>query len=118
MANYKDLKPGDEVWIKEPRHIYARVVGPRPGDAALPPEEQTWGVEILPGTQYLPPDYFELVHPPPDPNAPLKYMSKEWVAEFDAFNDSASRYLADSSDKAAMAASLESLKKLGFVKPR
>jgi hypothetical protein len=118
VANYKDLKPGDEVWIKEPSHIYARVIGPREGDAELPPEERMWRVEILPRTQYLPPDHFELVHPPKDPNAPHKYMSKEWVEELDAFHDSATRYAADNSDKTSMTASLESLRKLGFIKPK
>ena len=118
MANYKDLNPGDEVWIKHPSHIYAKVVGPRPGDAELPPEQQTWRVEILARTQYLPPDDFELVHPPKDPKAPHKYMSKEWVEELDAFHDSATRYLANNGDQAAMTASLESLRKLGFVTPK
>lgn len=118
MADYKDLRPGDEVWIKEPSHIYARLVGPRLGDKDLIPEEQLWRVEIMPCTQYLMPADFELVHPPPDPNAPHKYMSKEWLEELAAFHDLATRYLANNADKAAMKASVESLRKLGFVKPK
>ncbi len=117
MANHKDLKKGEEVWIRRPSHIYAKVIGPRPGDASLPPEEQTWMLEILPCTQYLRPEDFELVDPPKDPNAPHKHMSKEWVHELEIFNDSATRYLANQNDKAAMHASLESLRKLGFVRP-
>jgi hypothetical protein len=117
VANHKDLKSGDEVWIKEPSHIYAKVVGPRPGDARLPAEEQMWRVEILPVTQYLHPDHFELVHPPKDANAPHRHMSREWVEELGAFHESASRYLADG-NKEAMNAAMESLRKLGFVKPR
>lgn len=118
MANYKDLKPGVEVWIKEPKNIYAKVVGPRPGDADLPPEDQTWQVTILSSTQYLPPDHLELANPPKDPNAPHQYMSKEWMRELAAFNDSAARYLADNSDTAAMRESIESLRKLGFIKQK
>lgn len=117
MANWKDLKSGDEVWIKEPSNIFAKVIGPRPGDHGLPPEKQMWKLEVLPTFQYLPPDRFELVHPPKDPNAPRKYMSKEWVKELSLFGESASRYLADNSDRDAMKAAIESLRKLGYVKP-
>jgi hypothetical protein len=116
MATFKDLKSGDEVWIKKPSNIYGKVIGPRPGDAGLPPEEQLWTVEVLPYTQYLHPEHFELVHPPKDPNEPHEYTSKEWAEEFSIFNAAASRYLADNNDKAAMIEANEALRKLGFVK--
>src|SRR5574340_329656 len=116
VANQEDFKPGDLVWIKNPHnYVHAKVIGLRPGAGSLP-EDQLWELEVLPRKLYLRADDFEPVHPPKDPNAPLKYMSREWVEQLAAFNDSAARYLADNNDKAAMKAALESLIKLGYVK--
>lgn len=118
MANCEDLRPGDEVWIKEPTHIYGKVVGPRPGDATLPRDKQAWMVQILPRIQYLPPDRFELVDRPKDPNAPHDYPSKEWFDELAASYDSGTRWLANNSDTKAMNEFVESLRKLGFITPK
>jgi len=118
VAHYKDVKIGDEVWIKEPSHIYAKVTGVRQGDAELPLEERRWKIEIRPSTQFLLPGDFELIHPPTDPDAPHKYLSKEWTEELAAFRDSATRYLANNADETAMTRTQESLRKLGFIKPK
>jgi hypothetical protein len=67
VANPEQLQKGVEVWIKRPAHVYANVIGPRAGDAGLPPEKVNYKVRILPSIQYLPPEDLELVDPPKDP---------------------------------------------------
>jgi hypothetical protein len=118
VAKAEDLKEGVEVWIKEPAHIYAEVIGPRPGDAGLPPEEVNYMVRIQPNVQYLPAAALELSNPPKDPNAPLKRFSQEWLEELKRCRELAERSLANPSDKKLISEALESMKKLGWVVPR
>src|SRR5437879_896823 len=115
MAKSDQLRKGLEVWIKRPEHIYAEVIGPRPGDAGLPAEQVSYKVRILPSIQYLPPEDLELVDPPKDPNLRLEYMSREWTQELGHCNELLRRALANQNDKNLAEEVAESLAKLGFL---
>jgi hypothetical protein len=117
VAKPEELKKGVEVWIKNPAHIYAEVIGPRRGDGGLPPKEVTYKVRILPAIQYLPSEGLELVHPPKDPKARLEYMSSDWVKELRNLNDVAARFLANNDANLATQVN-ESMAKLGFLAQR
>jgi HSP20 family molecular chaperone IbpA len=52
MPNTQPLKPGQEVFLKRPLQIYARVIGPCEGDWGLPDGQAPYAVELLPLEQY------------------------------------------------------------------
>jgi HSP20 family molecular chaperone IbpA len=52
MPNTQPLKPGQEVFLKRPIQIYAKVIGPCDGDWGLPEGEAPYAVELLPLAQF------------------------------------------------------------------
>jgi hypothetical protein len=118
MAKPEQLKKGVEVSIKRPSHIHAEVLGPRPGDAGLPPEQVTYKVRILPLIQYLPPEDLELVDPSKEPNARLEYMSRDWTQELAHCNGLMQRFLENQNDKNLSNEVSQSLTRLGFFVAR
>jgi len=52
MLNSQPLKPGQEVFLKRPIQIYARVIGPCEGDWGLPDGEAPYAVELMPLAQF------------------------------------------------------------------
>jgi len=60
MFNAQPFQPGQEVFLKRPIQIYARVIGPCDGDWGLPDGQAPYTVELLPLEQYYLPEDLEL----------------------------------------------------------
>ena len=52
MSNIEPLKEGQEVFLKRPGQIYAKVIRPLQEDLGLPPEQVRHAVQILPLEQF------------------------------------------------------------------
>jgi HSP20 family molecular chaperone IbpA len=67
MPNTQPLKPGQEVFLKRPMQIYARVIGPCEGDWGLPNGQAPYAVELLPLEQYYLTEELEISERPQQP---------------------------------------------------
>jgi HSP20 family molecular chaperone IbpA len=76
MPNIEPLKEGQEVFLRRPIQIYAKVIGPHEGDLGLPEEQVRYAVQLLPLEQYYLPGDLEPSQRPqpagsqPDPVTP------------------------------------------------
>jgi HSP20 family protein len=76
MSTFEPLQPGQEVFLKRPIQVYAKVIRPLQEDSGLPPEQVRYAVQILPLEQFYPADDLEptqrthLVSPPMAPATP------------------------------------------------
>jgi HSP20 family protein len=52
MWNIEPLKAGQEVFLRRPEQIYAKVIGPLECDLGLPEEQVRYAVQLLPLEQY------------------------------------------------------------------
>ena len=105
MAKHEDLKKGVWVRVMQPHALDGMVLGPLPADAELPPEEQSYIVAIMPSKQY---HSLELIDPPKLPQAPVVEQLREHAEAFQS----------NPNNPAVAAQLIESLKRLGFLKPK
>ncbi len=69
MSNNQPLHPGQQVFLKRPVQIYAKVIGPRADDWGLPQEQVYYAVQLMPLEQYYLPEDLELANQPPNMTA-------------------------------------------------
>ena len=101
MAKHEDLKKGVWVRVMQPHALDGMVLGPLPADAELPPEEQSYVVAIMPSKQYHRRSSLELIDPP-----------------MEQLREHAEAFQSNPNDPAVAAQLMESLKRLGFLKPK
>ena len=87
MWKIEPLKKGQEVFLKRPVQIFAKVIGPREGDVGLPDEQVHYAVQLIPLEQYYLPEDLELAQQPQPRKSRVDYMSPEWIEELAHFNE-------------------------------
>jgi HSP20 family molecular chaperone IbpA len=80
MSNSQPLQEGQQVFLKRPVQIYAKVIGPRANDWGLPQEQVYYAVQLMPLEQYYLPEDLELA------NQSL-YMTPENATDNARFNE-------------------------------
>jgi hypothetical protein len=108
MAKHEDLKNGVWVRVIQPHALDGMVLGPLPADAELPPEEQSYIVAIMPSRQYHRQSSLELIDTPKLRHTPVVEQLREHAEAFQS----------NPNDPALAAQLIESLKHLGFLKPK
>jgi len=108
MAKHEDLKNGVWVRVIQPHALDGMVLGPLPADAELPPEEQSYIVAIMPSKQYHRHSSLEVIDTPKLPQTPVMEQLREHAEAFQS----------NPNDPALAAQLIESLKRLGFLKPK
>jgi len=64
MSNNQPLQEGQQVFLKRPVQIFAKVIGPRANDWGLPQEQVYYAVQLMPLEQYYLPEDLELANQP------------------------------------------------------
>jgi hypothetical protein len=108
MAKQEDLKDGVWVRVTQPHPLDGMVLGPLPDDAELPAEEQSYIVAIMPSRQYHKQSSLELIETPKVRQSPV----------MEQFREHAEAFQSNPKDPALAAQLIESLKRLGFLKPK
>jgi hypothetical protein len=108
MAKHEDLKPGVWVRVMQPHASNGMVQGPLPADADLPPEEQSYIVAIMPSRQFHRQSSLELIDAPEIPKTSAVEQLREHAEAFQS----------NPTDPALGMQLIESLKRLGFLKPK
>jgi hypothetical protein len=108
MAKHEDLKNGVWVRVLQPHAMDGMVQGPLPAHTDLPPEERSYIVAIMPNRQTHRQSSLELIDPPVLPQSPVMQQLMQ-VAE---------AFQSNPNDPALAAQLIESLKRLGFLKPK
>lgn len=80
MSNNQPLHPGQQVFLKRPVQIYAKVIGPRADDWGSPQEQVYYAVQLMPLEQYYLPDDLELANQP-------QYMPPENARDSARYNE-------------------------------
>ena len=108
MAKHEELKNGVWVRVMQPHAQDGMVLGPLPADAELPPEERSYIIAMMPSKQYHRQSSLELIDPPKAPQPPPDLQQLQQRAE---------AFQSNPNDPAVAAQLIESLKRLGFLKP-
>jgi len=77
MSIIEPLQPGQEVFLKRPIQIYAKVIRPLQEDSGLPPEQVRYAVQILPIEQFYPANDLEPTQRPQLEKPPLASVTTE-----------------------------------------
>jgi hypothetical protein len=83
MSNFEPLREGQEVFLKRPVQIFAKVIGPRASDWGLPEEQVYYAVQLMPLEQYYLPEDLELANQ----LQPKNYGSPESTRERAPFSE-------------------------------
>ncbi len=92
VSEIEPLNEGQEVFLKRPVQIYARVIGPREGYSGLPKEQLHYAVQLLPLEQYYLAEDLEPAQRPQPMISELGYTSSEKVAEAARFREVAAYF--------------------------
>lgn len=87
MSTIEPLRQGQEVFLKRPIQIYAKVLGPADGDLGLPPEQLRYAVELLPVEQYYLAEDLELAQWLQPKKSRHDDMSPESIEQLAQFNE-------------------------------
>jgi HSP20 family protein len=79
MSIFEPLQPGQEVFLKRPIQVYAKVIRPLQEDAGLPPEQVRYAVQILPLEQFYSAGDLELTQRPQPVSPPIVDSTPERV---------------------------------------
>jgi hypothetical protein len=107
MAKHEELKSGVWVRVMQPHAQDGIVERPLPADAGLPPEERSYIVALMPNRQTHRQSSLELIDPPKRPQPRVMEQLREHAEAFQS----------NPNDPALAAQLIESLKRLGFLKP-
>lgn len=80
MSNSQPLQEGQQVFLKRPVQIYAKVIGPRVNDWGLPQEQVYYAVQLMPLEQTYLPEDLELASQP-------LYMTPENAGDNERLNE-------------------------------
>src|ERR1700730_829961 len=81
MPNIEPLKEGQEVFLRRPIQIYAKVIGRHEGDLGWPEEQVRYAVQLLPLEQYYLPEDLEPSQRPQPTESLLDIVTPESVEE-------------------------------------
>jgi len=81
MSNIEPLKEGQEVFLKQPLQIYARVIGPVEVDPGMHGEQALYAVQLLPLVQYYLAQDLEPAQQPQTVIAQQEFLTLETVEE-------------------------------------
>jgi HSP20 family protein len=81
MSIIEPLKEGQEVFLKQPLQIYAKVIGPCEGDLDLPQEQVRYAVQLLPLVQYYLAQDLEAAQQPQAVNSRQEFATPETLEE-------------------------------------
>jgi len=81
MPIIEPLKEGQEVFLRQPFQIYARVIGPCKVDSGLPGEQALYAVQLLPLVQYYLAQDLEPAQWPHAANARPEFLTPEPIEE-------------------------------------
>jgi HSP20 family molecular chaperone IbpA len=79
MPTFEPLQPGQEVFLKRPIQVYAKVIRPLQEDLGLPPEQMRYAIQILPLEQFYTADDLEPAQRPQLVSPPIVPSTSERV---------------------------------------
>lgn len=87
MTNIEPLKEGQEVFLRRPIQIYAKVIGRHEDDLGLPEEQVRYAVQLLPLEQYYLPENLEPSQRPQPAELRVDSVTPESVDERAPLNE-------------------------------
>jgi HSP20 family protein len=81
MSTIKPLKEGQEVFLKQPLQIYAKIIGPCEGVLGLQGEQTLYAVQLLPVVQYYLAQDLEPAQQPQAVDSPQEPVTPETVED-------------------------------------